>query len=147
MQNSPDGPSQNTSISDTPLPSQTTRILSFVTHAQLVEAYDAYVGEVGKVPRIEIRGSVEFVEPGQRAGTWRKRREIDLPDWYEVREWRREEPLLMIWYCLTGGIYRAAPKSGDQWVRPVPLFDHKWYHLRLLCPIFENTVYLAPPDA
>lgn len=131
-------------MSDTPPTPETTRVFSFITHQELIEAYDAYVCEVGKTPRIEVKGSVEFVKEGQRPNTWRKKREVDLPDWYEVREWRREEPLLMIWYRLTGGIYRNAPQSSNQWVRPIRLFDHKWYHLRL-CRSFadENAVYLA----
>ncbi len=123
---------------------ETTRVFSFVTHEQLVEAHDAYVREIGKTPRIEVRGTVEFIEPGKRANSWRKKREVDLSDWYEVRDWKRDEPLLMIWYCLTGGIYKNAPQSSDQWIRPISLFDHKWYHLRL-CPTFadENAAYLA----
>ncbi|HEU5382781.1 MAG TPA: hypothetical protein VFV38_45825 [Ktedonobacteraceae bacterium] len=123
------------------LPAETTRGFSLLTHAELVEAFDTYVCEVGKTPRIEVRGAVDFVEPGKRPDTWRKKREVHLSDWYEVRDWKRDVPLLMIWYHLHGGIYRNASRFIDQWVRPIPLFDHQWYYLRL-CPTFADFAYL-----
>jgi hypothetical protein len=113
--------------------SETTRVFAFLTQEQLIEARDAYVREIGKAPRIEVRGSVEFVEPGKRANTWRKKREVDLSDWYEVRDWKRNEPLLLIWY-----------KFNDQWVRATSLFDRQWFDVRL-APTFadEKTAYLT----
>ncbi len=113
--------------------SETTRVFSFLTQEQLIEAHNAYVREIGKAPRIEVRGAVEFVETGKRANTWRKKREVDLSDWHEVREWKSNEPLLLIWYKFT-----------DQWVRATSLFDRQWFDVRLhLPPTKENAAYLA----
>jgi len=122
---------------------ETTRTLSYVTHEETMSAHDAYVKEIGKTPRILIRRSVEFIEPGKRPGAWRKMREVDLSDWYEVQEWTRDEARMRIRYELTGGIYRTNPRSTEQWVRPTWHF-HQWVHIRL-CPTFaeENAAYLA----
>jgi hypothetical protein len=127
----------------TPPVLSTTRSLAFVTHAQLVEAYDAFVRKVGTTPCIEVRGTVEFVEPGKRPGRFRKKREVELPDWYEVREWKRDEALLLIWYRLSGGIYRNYPRTVDQWIRPVRCFQ-QWYYVCLRRSFAEeNAAYLA----
>lgn len=123
-----------------PAPKKVIRAFSFLTHAQLIAAFDTYLHEVGKTPRIEIRGAVEFIEPSKRTGTWRKTCEVDLPDWVEVCEWTRETSRVLIWYRRFGGRFRNAPQLTEQWVRPTSLFDQQWFDVRL-CPRSNIAAY------